>query len=321
MRLAESLCIRRPRAFRLRTMSVTSSRTPAIDENSCRTPSIWIVVIAAPWSDDSSTRRRALPSVMPKPRSSGSTTIVASRSGRRPGCTSRRCGLIRSCQFFWIMELLTIASDDGTKLSDTKTNEARGCRRTRGLAPNGLGRRAIPALDAAPLARAAAIVRDRRHVPDRGDREADRLQRAQSRLAARNRGPAPAPRALHAVLGGLLPACSAGDLRRERGALARALETLRARARPGDHVALRVGNRDHRVVERGIHMRDAGRDVLALAFLRRCEVSLAITSSSPSSSRRSPGPDPCASARWCGFAGHARAGPCDDADHGSSPDP
>ena len=31
-----------------RTMSVTSSRTPGIDENSCRTPSIWIEVTAAP---------------------------------------------------------------------------------------------------------------------------------------------------------------------------------------------------------------------------------------------------------------------------------
>jgi hypothetical protein len=81
-------------------MSVTSSRTPAIVENSCSTPSIWIAVIAAPWSEERSTRRSALPSVMPNPRSSGSTTITASRSGRRPGWTSSRCGLIRSCQFF-----------------------------------------------------------------------------------------------------------------------------------------------------------------------------------------------------------------------------
>ena len=60
----------------LRTMSVTSSRTPARLENSCSTPSILIEVTAAPWSDDSSTRRSELPSVRPKPRSSGSATNV-----------------------------------------------------------------------------------------------------------------------------------------------------------------------------------------------------------------------------------------------------
>ena len=81
-------------------MSVMSSRTPAIDENSCSTPSIWIAVIAAPWSDDSRTRRSALPSVMPKPRSSGSATIVALAVGSAPGSTSSWFGLMSSCQFF-----------------------------------------------------------------------------------------------------------------------------------------------------------------------------------------------------------------------------
>ena len=65
-------------------MSVTSSRTPGMVENSCSTPSIWAAVMAAPCKDDSSTRRSALPSVTPKPRSSGSAMMVASRlaSGR-----------------------------------------------------------------------------------------------------------------------------------------------------------------------------------------------------------------------------------------------
>ena len=58
-------------------MLVTSSRTPGIEENSCSTPSMCTVVMAAPCSEDSSTRRSALPSVMPKPRSSGSATMVA----------------------------------------------------------------------------------------------------------------------------------------------------------------------------------------------------------------------------------------------------
>ena len=52
-------------------MSVASSTTPGMGENSCSTPSILTAVIAAPSIDDSSTRRRALPIVVPKPRSNG----------------------------------------------------------------------------------------------------------------------------------------------------------------------------------------------------------------------------------------------------------
>ena len=49
-----------------------SSITPGMEENSCITPSTRTDVMAAPWSDERSTRRSALPSVVPKPRSSGS---------------------------------------------------------------------------------------------------------------------------------------------------------------------------------------------------------------------------------------------------------
>ena len=41
------------RFFTFKTISVTSSLTPLIDENSWRTPSIWIAVTAAPWTDES----------------------------------------------------------------------------------------------------------------------------------------------------------------------------------------------------------------------------------------------------------------------------
>src|SRR5207248_2694338 len=50
----------------------------------------------------------------------------------------------------------------------------------------------------------------------------------------------------------------------KRRRLARALETLLARRRPGDGVALSVGDGDDGVVERGVHVRDARDDVLAL---------------------------------------------------------
>ena len=52
-------------------MSVVSSTTPGIDENSCSTPSILTAVIAAPSIEDSRIRRKALPIVVPKPRSNG----------------------------------------------------------------------------------------------------------------------------------------------------------------------------------------------------------------------------------------------------------
>ena len=52
--------------------SVTSSFTCGMAVNSWATPSIWIEVTAAPHNDESSTRRSVLPSVVPKPGSSGS---------------------------------------------------------------------------------------------------------------------------------------------------------------------------------------------------------------------------------------------------------
>ncbi len=100
MRFGVSLDERIAIVLMLRTMSVTSSRTPGIDENSCSTPSMCTEVTAAPWSEERSTRRRELPRVVPKPRSSGSATTVAIRFGSCPGVTSSLFGLISSCQFF-----------------------------------------------------------------------------------------------------------------------------------------------------------------------------------------------------------------------------
>ena len=53
-------------------MSVTSSVTFGMVENSCSTPSIRIDEIAAPGIEDSNVRRREFPIVYPKPGSSGS---------------------------------------------------------------------------------------------------------------------------------------------------------------------------------------------------------------------------------------------------------
>ena len=60
---AASECMRQTISLRFRTMSVTSSFTPAIVENSWATPSIRTLVTAAPASEESSTRRSESPNV------------------------------------------------------------------------------------------------------------------------------------------------------------------------------------------------------------------------------------------------------------------
>src|SRR5215210_2504597 len=63
----------------LRMMSTTSSLTPSIVENSCETPSMRILVTAAPVSPESMTRLSELPRVWPSPRGNGSATKVPRR--------------------------------------------------------------------------------------------------------------------------------------------------------------------------------------------------------------------------------------------------
>ena len=72
-----SVFIFKGKPLRFKMMFVVSSTTPGIVENSCRTPSILTYVTAVPGSEDSKSRRNALPSVMPKPRSSGSIVNFA----------------------------------------------------------------------------------------------------------------------------------------------------------------------------------------------------------------------------------------------------
>src|ERR1700757_1925698 len=78
-------CMRSATDLRLSRMSTTSSCTPSMLVYSCSTPSISTSVMALPGMDDSSTRRRALPRVWPKPRSNGSITTRAWRGAI--GCT------------------------------------------------------------------------------------------------------------------------------------------------------------------------------------------------------------------------------------------
>src|SRR6201999_1300573 len=120
------------------------------------------------------------------------------------------------------------------------------------------------ASNAPALARTATIVRDRGHVADRCDGEARRLQRTKRRFAARTRTCNFNLQRAHAVFLRLLGDVFRRDLRGIGGRFARTLETHRSGRRPGNGVALRVGDGDGRIVERRIHVRDTGCDVLAL---------------------------------------------------------
>ena len=144
--------------------------------------------------------------------------------------------------------------------SSLRLNPGRKARPVGGFAGGGGG-----ASDPPAFGRAAAIMRDRRHIADRGDGEAGGLQGAQRRLAPRAGAAHIHVERAHAVLLRLAGAVLGGDLRREGRRFARALEALPAGRRPGDGVALDVGDGDQGVVECGVHMRDAGRNVLALA--------------------------------------------------------
>ena len=196
--------------------------------------------------------------------------------------------------------------------------------------PQGLGTRprdarSTVALDPPPLRRTAAVVRDRRDVADRLHLDADVCS---ARIADSRPEPGPVtltsterrPMAL-AALAALMAACVAAN----GVPLRDPLKPMRARARPGDHVALGVGDRHDRVVERGLDVREAAvHDALLAPLLEDLLLRLpgalfappgAVAVSSwpsvvtPSSSWRSrPCAGPCACARWCACAGRAPAG-------------
>src|SRR3954465_14013529 len=126
-------------------------------------------------------------------------------------------------------------------------------------------------LDAAPLPRAATVVCLGSDVLDARDLETGGLQGADRGLAARARALHEDLDLLHALLDALARGRVGRHLGGERRGLARALETGAAGGLPRDHVALAVGERDDRVVERRLDVRLADGDVLldlAAAALR-----------------------------------------------------
>src|SRR5690349_12815458 len=117
-------------------------------------------------------------------------------------------------------------------------------------------------LHAPLLRRTAAVVRDRRDVGNVGDLQTAGVERTHGRLAARAGALDAHFDHLHAVLLRGNASLLGGDLRGERRALARAAETAAAGRRPGQRVALAIRDRDDRVVEGRVHVRDSVRDVL-----------------------------------------------------------
>src|SRR5947209_396991 len=98
----------------------------------------------------------------------------------------------------------------------------------------------VSSLNPTALLRAAAVVRDRRHVADRRDADAECGERTHRRLAARAGALDLDVEVLDALLHGGAAGLLGRDLRGERRRLARALETLAARGGPGQGVALAV---------------------------------------------------------------------------------
>src|SRR5690554_1992897 len=120
--------------------------------------------------------------------------------------------------------------------------------------------------DPPPLRGAATVVRDRRDVLDPGDLDARLLDGADRGLATRARALHDdvdlADAVLHRGAGALL----GGHLRGVGRGLLRALEADVAGRGPRQRVPVLVGDRDDRVVERALDVRDAVGDVLAFAL-------------------------------------------------------
>src|ERR1700748_1630747 len=119
-------------------------------------------------------RRSALPSVWPKPRSSGSATSVAKRVWAVPGVTWSLFGRISSCQFFWIVTVFTRGPVDLgqlicpliTGVGDLADHSA-ACNSSQKPLAGDNAARSLKTSNPPAFARTATIVRDRRHVADR----------------------------------------------------------------------------------------------------------------------------------------------------------
>src|ERR1022692_1153362 len=122
----------------------------------------------------------------------------------------------------------------------------------------------------APLLRwAATVMGNRRHIFNVSYLQTAAIQGTHRGFAARSRTHDADFDVLHAMLLRRRARPLGGHLRRERRRFARTAKAAAARSRPGQRIALAVGNRNDGVVEGGMHMRDRIQYVLAYLLARR----------------------------------------------------
>src|SRR5574343_6825 len=181
-------------------------------------------------------------------------------------------------------------------------------------------------LDTTTLLRAAAVVRDRRHVRNGGDADAQCAQGAHRRFTARTRALDFDVQVFDALFHRRTTSDFGSHLGSKGGRLARTLEALATRRSPLQSIALTVGDGDDGVVERSVNVSDAVGNVLAdfLAHTLGCVAgrlfshNVLFSIRLISSVRLRPCADPCGYGHWCGSAGHASAGHDCDGNHGSN---
>src|ERR1700736_1295445 len=120
-----------------------------------------------------------------------------------------------------------------------------------------------PYLNPTLLRRTTAVMRNRRDVSDAGDLQTAVVQCTYCGLAAGARAANTHFHVLHAMFLRGITCLLGGNLRGERRALARAAETAAPRGRPVQCVALTICDRDDRVVEGRMDVRDCIEHVLA----------------------------------------------------------
>src|SRR5712691_5952436 len=118
-------------------------------------------------------------------------------------------------------------------------------------------------LDAPLLGRAAAVVRNGCAIDDGDYLEPGRLKRTDGCFTSSAWTADKDADLAHAVLHGFARRGVSGQPSGVGRALARALEAGRARGAPGQHVAVRIGDGDDRIVEAALDVGDSARHVLA----------------------------------------------------------
>src|SRR5271157_2592510 len=122
-------------------------------------------------------------------------------------------------------------------------------------------------LHSAPLGRTAAVVRNRRNVPNGTHVQTGGGECAHRRFASRSGAADPHIHATHSVITRLVGGVHCGLLSGKRRSLARTTEAQRTRTLPRHRVSRGIGDGDNGVVEGRLNVHQPVRNVLALLLL------------------------------------------------------